>query len=226
MAGRQRVDRKIKGQKYNVHFSVPLSFCPPLPYRQRRCLAIWFGATLVVSAFLASPWPLRADDKPDESKLVKHQITGLFCPEREQDFKDLCMAKLARFKLVSVDYANASASFDYDPTKEFPGATPEQVIERFDNEVRNASRHTFGAKALRTTPREKLVLVEIPIVGLDCKACSLAVYEIIYRLKGVEQATASFRLGKATALIDPEKTDRATIEKALKDRGVTLQPAE
>jgi copper chaperone CopZ len=159
-------------------------------------------------------------------KLVKHQITGLFCAEREQDFKELCEKKLARFKLVSIDYANAEATFDYDPAQVFPGAAPEQVIERFDNEVRNASRHTFGAKALRTTPKETLVLVEIPIMGLDCKACSLAVYEIIYRLKGVEQATASFKLGKATALIDPEKIDRATLEKALQDRGVTLKPAD
>jgi len=182
---------------------------------------------LVLMASIASLPHLRADeDKPAESKLVKHQITGLFCPEREKDFEDLCQRKLARFKLVGIDYANAEATFDYDPAKEFPGATAEQVVERFDNEVRNASRHTFGAKALRTTPKEKLQLVEFSIVGLDCKACSLAVYEMLYRLKGVEQATASFKLGKATALVDPEKTDRATIEKVLKDRGVTVKPAE
>jgi hypothetical protein len=164
----------------------------------------------------------RADEKADEAKLVKHQITGLFCPEREQDFKSLCAEKLARFKLVTIDYANAEATFDYDPAKEFPGANPSQVVERFDNELRNASRHTFGAKPLRTTPKEKLKLVEFAIVGLDCKACSLAVYEIIYRLKGVEHATASFKDGKATALINPERTDRVTIEMALRERGVTL----
>jgi copper chaperone CopZ len=167
-----------------------------------------------------------ADDKPEDAKLVKHQITGLFCPEREPDFKTLCAEKLARFKLVSVDFSSAEATFDYDPAKEFPGANPAQVIERFDNELKNASRHTFGAKALRTTPNDKLKLVEIPILGLDCKACSLAVYEIIYRLKGVEQATASFKTGKATALIDPEQTDRAAIEAALKERGVTLKSAD
>lgn len=187
-------------------------------------LPIRAGVISALLAFLAAPLPVRADDKAAESGLVKHQITGLFCAEREQDFKDLCEKKLSRFKLVSIDYANAEATFDYDPIKEFPGATGEQVIERFDNEVRNASRHTYGARPLRTTPKEKLVLVEFSIVGLDCKACSLAVYEIIYRLKGVEQATASFKLGKATALIDPGKTDRATIEKALTDRGVTLKP--
>jgi copper chaperone CopZ len=156
----------------------------------------------------------------------KHQITGLFCPEREADFKQLCEQKLARFKLVSIDYVNAEATFDYDPAKEFPGANPAQVIERFDNELRNASRHTFGVKALRTTPKEKLELVEIPIAGLDCKACSLAVYEILYRLKGVEQATAYFKVRKATALIDPAQTNRAELEKVLKERGVTVKAAE
>jgi copper chaperone CopZ len=67
--------------------------------------------------------------------------------------------------------------------------------------------------------------VEIPIVGLDCKACSLAVYEILFRLKGVEQATASFKAGKATALIDPKQIDRAELEMALRQRGVQLSAA-
>jgi hypothetical protein len=39
----------------------------------------------------------------------------------------------------------------------------------------------------------------------------------------VEHATASFKDGKATALIDPEQTDRAAIETVLKERGVTLE---
>ena len=58
------------------------------------------------------------------------------------------------------------------------------------------------------------------------KACSLAVYEIIYRLKGVEQATAYFKAGKATALIDPDQITPGDIEKELKQRGVTLKMAE
>ena len=184
-----------------------------------RAKLLLLAAALCLTATVRT-W---ADDKPDESELIRYQITGLFCPEREPDFKALCAEKLARFKLVSVDYANAEATFAHDPAKEFPGATPAQVIERFDNELKNASRHTFGVKPLRTMPKEKLTLIEIPIVGLDCKACSLAVYEIIFRLKGVEQATASFKDGKATALIDSEQIDRAAIEKALKDRGVTLK---
>ena len=164
-----------------------------------------------------------ADDEP---KLTKHQITGLFSPDREKDLREVFEQKLPQFKLISIDFKNAEASFDYDPTKIFPGAKPEQIVERFDNELRNATRHTFGAKPLRTIEKDKLKLVEIPIVGLDCKACSLAVYEMLYRLKGVELATASFKEGKLTALIDPEKIDRVEIEMTLKQRGVQIKPQE
>ena len=69
---------------------------------------------------------------------------------------------------------------------------------------------------------EKLTLVEIPVVGLDCKACCLGAYEAIYRLEGVEQATASFKDGLVTAWIDASKTDRAQLETALKQRGVEV----
>src|SRR5690242_542664 len=112
--------------------------------------------SLAAAAALVLCVAAAADDKPPE---IKHQITGLFCPEREQDFIDLCAERLSRFKLVSVDYANAEASFAYDPAKEFPGANPAQVIERVDNEIRNASRHTFGVKPLRTVPKDQLQLV-------------------------------------------------------------------
>ena len=176
--------------------------------------------------FVATSRDARADDKPAEPQRIKHQITGLFCPERETDLRELFARRLPQFKLMSIDYDNAEAAFDYDPTKVFPGAKPEQIVERFDNELRNASRHTFGAKPLRTTPKDKLKLVEFPIIGLDCKACSLAVYESIYQLKGVELATASFKEGKATAVIDPEKIDRLAIEMALKQRGVQLKVAD
>ena len=85
---------------------------------------------------------------------------------------------------------------------------------------------TFGAKPLRTTSLDKLKLIEIPVAGLDCKACSLAAYEAVYKLEGVERATASFREGKVTALIDPTKTDRAKLEAALKKREVDVKSAK
>ena len=166
-----------------------------------------------------------ADAQQSERRAIKHQITGLFQPDREQDLKDLFEKQADKFpgiKLVSIDFANAEATFDYDPAKVFPGAKPEQIVERFDNLLRDATRHTFGVKPLCPVERDKLKRIEIPVVGLDCKACSLAAYEMVYKLKGVEMATASFKTGKVTAWIDPEQIDQAEIEMVLKQRGVQL----
>jgi copper chaperone CopZ len=153
---------------------------------------------------------------------IKHQVTGLFMKEREQDLRE-AVAKMPKIKLVNIDFANAEATFEYDPAQAFPGAKADQVIERLDNLLKSASNHTFGIKPLRTTPLDKLQSVEIAVVGLDCKACCLAAYESVYKLDGVERATASFREGRITALIDPEKTNRSKLEDALKKRGVQLQ---
>ena len=50
-----------------------------------------------------------------------------------------------------------------------------------------------------------------------------AVDEAIYKIDGVEQATASFKAGLVTALINPEKTNRAALEEALKMKQVELK---
>lgn len=163
-----------------------------------------------------------AEDKPKVTEPIKHQITGLFAPDREADLRET-FKKLPEFKLVSIDFKNAEASFEYDSAKVFPNAKPEQVVERFDNLLRQASRSTFGIKPLRSLPKDKLTLIEIPVVGLDCKGCGLGAYEAIYRLAGVETATASFKEGRVTALINPEKIDRVELETALKQRGVQLK---
>ncbi len=153
---------------------------------------------------------------------ARYQVTGLFCKERVADLKE-AVEKVPGVKLARVDYENAEAAFRYDPKEAFPGARPEDVVKRLDDKVRAASNHTFGVRPLRKAPRDKLKLVEIKVAGCDCKACSLAAYEAVYRLEGVEQATASFREGRVTALIDPAKTDRAKLKVALLKRGVTVK---
>lgn len=183
-------------------------------------LDLEYPVMLFVALLLAGGTLLSRADEP--STAIKHQVTGLFSPDREEDLREI-FASLPDIKLVSVDFKTAEASFEYDAAKAFPDAKPEQIVEQFDNRLRNASRHTFGVKPLCAIEREKLQLVEIPVVGLDCKACSLAAYEAIYRLPGVETATASFKGGLVTALIDPNKADRATLEAALKQRGVQLK---
>ncbi|MDA1050801.1 MAG: heavy metal-associated domain-containing protein [Planctomycetota bacterium] len=156
-----------------------------------------------------------------EPNRIKHQITGLFSRERVKDLEEV-FKQLPEFRLVTVDYDNAEASFEYDPVTVFPGATSEQVVERFDARLKNASRHTFGIKPLRTIEREKLKLIEIPVAGLDCKGCCLGAYEAIYRLNGVEMATASFKERLVTALVEPELIDREALETALRQRGVEV----
>ncbi|MFM7844175.1 MAG: hypothetical protein ACKPEY_08105 [Planctomycetota bacterium] len=158
-----------------------------------------------------------------EKPVIKHQITGLFCVERVEDLRAICRDKLTRFALQEIDYENGEATFRYDPQVEFPGANPQQLIERFDQELRNVSRHTFGAKAIRGQAKQDLQRVEFMIAGLDCKACSLAVYEMLYRQPGVEQAQASFRERRAVAWIDAKMTDRAMLLKLLRERGVTVE---
>ena len=199
-----------------------MSICSPLRFITLQWLMGLMWALLTVMS--NSP----AQDAVDLVQPIRHQVTGLFCIERVDDLRK-SMDKLKAeggmpdIELVRVDFSTAEAVFQYDPAKAFPGATPEQIIERFDNLLKQASRHTFGIKPLCTTSREQLTLLEIPVIGLDCKACSLAAYEAVYKLEGVEQATASFREGLVTAWIHPEKTDRATLEEALLNRNVTLK---
>ena len=157
------------------------------------------------------------------AETAKHQVTGLCMKEREADLRE-AVAKMPGVKLVRIDFAQAEVVLDYDLKQVLAGAKPAQLVERLDNLMRNASNHTFGIRPLRKIPRDQLTLIEIPVAGLDCKACSLGAYEAIYRLEGVEMATASFRDGRVTALIDPTKTDRAKLEAALKKRGVEVQP--
>lgn len=170
-----------------------------------------------------SLFPCLAEDKPAEAQPVKHRVTGLFSADREADLQLVFKEKMPEIKLVSVDFKNGEATFVYDADKIFSKPNPEQLIERFDNQLRTHTLGTFGIKALCTIPRDKLTLVEIPVVGLDCKGCSLAAYEAIYQIEGVEQATASFKLGLVTAWINAEKTDRTKLESALKQRGVELK---
>jgi copper chaperone CopZ len=191
--------------------------------RARLPIAVLLGLTLA----LHLPTANGQDDSTNTGpQRIKHQITGLFMPERVKDLHVL-FEKLPDMKLVKVDYVNSEAVIDYEPAKLWPNEKPEKFPERLDNHLRSPSRGTFGAKPLRTTPLKKLELIEIPVVGLDCKGCSYAAYLLVFKLPGVERATSSFKAGKVTALIDPKQTDRKKLEEALRKGGVdVLSPAE
>lgn len=192
---------------------------------KRKLIPITQAFDVFVIMFLCLlivPAASNADDKPPEPQPIKHRVTGLFSPDRQDDLREV-VKKLPDVKLISIDYKNSEATFAYDSAKLFSGAKPEQISERFDAMLRSASFATFGIMPLCTTPKDKLKFVEIPVVGLDCKACCLAAYESVYRITGVEQATASFKDGLVTAWIDPEKTDQAALEDALKKKNVQLK---
>ncbi len=167
--------------------------------------------------------PAIADFTFDDKQSVNLQVIGLFMEERVDDFRQL-MKEFPEAKLLKIDFETATATIAYAADSDlFRGKQPEQIAERLDKRIRQMSRNMFGLQPLSTTPRDKLQHIEIPIVGLDCMACSLAAYEILARIEGVQQATASFRDGRATAWIDPVKTNRSELEAALKQRGVELK---
>jgi len=157
-----------------------------------------------------------------EVEQVKHRITGLFSRDREDDLRE-SVKRMANVALVSIDFDSGEATFEYDAAKLFKESKPKDYLERFDNMLRSASSHTFGVRPLCTTPKDKLTRIEIGVAGNDCKGCNLAAYESISKIDGVEQATASFKDGKVTALIDPSKTNKAALEEALKKRQVVLK---
>jgi hypothetical protein len=164
---------------------------------------------------------VQGDDKPAKAERFTYRVTGLFSPDREKDLR-ASFADIPELTLISIDFENAEMTVAFAPGRLFPGQKPERIVELVNDKVRAATNHTFGVKPQRTVPRDKLQPVTIPAAGLDCKACCLAAYEIVAAFDGVEQATASFKDGKITALIDPKRTDQSKLEDALRKRGVAI----
>jgi copper chaperone CopZ len=182
------------------------------------------NAFLVAAAVLAVsllPGPAVADDKTPKPERHTFRVLGLFAPDREKDLRAVC-EELPDITLVGVNFADAEITVEFVPGRAFPGAKPEQFAERLDQKVRPLTRGTFGVKPRRTVPADQLEEVVIPVAGLDCKACCLAAYELVAKIDGVEQATASFKDGRVTARIDPARTDRTKLEDALRKRGVRI----
>jgi hypothetical protein len=124
-----------------------------------------------------------------------HRVTGLFSHEREADLRE-AVKRVPDLELLSIDFDRGEAKFKYDPAIFFKGVKEKDQVERFNNLLRQASSHTFGIRANGDVSWDKLTSVEIPVAGLDCRACELSVYEILYKIDGVEQATASFKEGR------------------------------
>jgi copper chaperone CopZ len=156
------------------------------------------------------------------NKVGRFRITGLFAEKREAALR-AAVADIPGLRLVDLDHETAEATLAYDPAELFPGYGPEQDAVHLNDLLRGASRDTLGVKPLGSLPRERWQRVDIRVAGLDCDACSLAAYEVVSRVEGVEVARASFHDGKVTAWIDPGKTDRVKVVDALKQAGVGVK---
>ncbi len=177
------------------------------------------STALLLLCCSANAQPPKAEPKLER---VTYRVTGLFSREREKDLRAGFEALAPDFKLIAVNFDEAELTVEFAPAKHWPGQKPERVAELVNDKVRGATNHTFGIKPRRDIARDKLQLVTIPAAGCDCKGCNLAAYEAVAALDGVYWATASFKEGKVTALVDPAKVDRAKLEDALRKKGVDL----
>lgn len=192
-----------------------------------NCTATFLTCAALLGALYVASVDAEAAEKKkaDTPQRVKYRVTGLFMKGREKDLQEV-FKTIPDIKLISVDFKNGEAIFEYIPSKAFANHRPDQIAKRFNQIVRAASHATFGIQPPRTTPLDKLQLIEIPIYGCKCKACNLGAYEAISKLPGVERATASFHEGRATAWIDSTITNREKLKAALKKRGVGLEPPD
>ncbi len=153
---------------------------------------------------------------------VRYRVIGLFQPDRVDALRKT-MDDWSEARLVSVDYDSAAVTLAYDPVSPpFKNATPEQVLERLDSSLRQHSNGVFSLLPLSTLPRASWRKVEIRLEPLDCLGCSFGVYLAVSNLEGVQRATSNMKDGLLTVWIDPSKTDRETLEEALRKREVTL----
>ncbi len=173
---------------------------------------------------------LAAGLAPAAEARVRCRITGLFQPDRVDDLRrqggtlrHVQGDASAEIRLVEVDYDNAEATFAYDPdARPLKDATPEQVRERIDPLLRNASGGAFSALPPRTLPADRRQEIRIGVAGLDCKGCAFAAYRALAKLDGVDRATVDFHRGLATARVDPSKCNREALVAALKKAEVDV----
>jgi copper chaperone CopZ len=138
------------------------------------------------------------------SQTVTYRLVGLYCESREDDLRQT-VQKGSGIRVKSVSFRTGEA------TLSFQGRAPGP--EQLDKILRPAY---FRVKGVVGVEASRLKRVEIGVVGMDCKGCSLAVYDVLVKIEGVEHAIVDFREGRVTALIDPSKTSRDALVQLLK----------
>jgi copper chaperone CopZ len=149
-------------------------------------------------------------------------LTGIFDSECEINLRT-ALAEIPGVALAKLDMATGEALFTYDPAAAFPATKPDKVVERFDQLLRQASGHLISARPASTTPKEKLKQIELPVVFLHCRACGLALHEMLMKQDGVEQVQIDLKKRTVQATIDPEKATSQQLAAFLKKREVTIK---
>ena len=158
----------------------------------------------------------------DGAHEIRLRLLGLFIPEQAESFRRQ-LEQFSEVRVEALDYEAAEVTLRYAAASDmFRNATPSQVVERLNDRIRQLSRGIFSVKPLGEVPHAGLERIEIPIVGLDCHACSLAVHDILTQVEGVEHATASFHDGCGVAWVNPAMVSRESLVRALRQRGVTI----
>lgn len=170
-----------------------------------------------------------------EERKVEYRLTGLFQPDRVDDLRRQAGTVVinegnppAEVKLVEVNYESAIATYAYDTeSPAFKNRNPDQVLEKINNQLRHISRGSFTVTPLSTLKPDQQKQERIDVAGLDCKGCAYGAYRSIAMIDGVERAVVSFKDGHVTAWIDPSKTNRESLIKALKNAQVdVIEPKE
>jgi mercuric ion binding protein len=174
-----------------------------------------FATAFAPQAFGQEPAPR------SEPRIIRVRVLGLFSSARVEALREAA-ASIEDAALKDVDYETAHATFEVRPDKAWKDVPAEKLPERIDQALRQASRSTFSAAPASETPAERIEEVTIAAGGCACRACELAAYEAVAKVEGVERATVSFTDSSVIVRFDREKSNRAALEAALKQRGVTL----
>ncbi|MFQ5407463.1 MAG: heavy metal translocating P-type ATPase [Anaerolineales bacterium] len=110
-----------------------------------------------------------------------------------------------------------AATFDSDPHKYALTSSlrPDGQGGRSEGAVASA---TTGVNPALGGPQR----VEFPVVDLDCASCVQTVERVLQAEDGIRQASVNFATGKAHVVYDPEQTNMAAMQQAVKKAGYTV----
>lgn len=159
---------------------------------------------------------------PPENQ-IEVVVNGLFIPE-QTDRLHTMIQEIEDLRILNLDPATAIVTFHYSLDKNrFRSDSPQQVIDQLNQILRHQSNGIFSAKALVAEPANTIQQATFPIVGLDCKACSLAVHDVLIGIEGVIHAKADFQLGSASAWYNSDRCSETVIAEKLEQQGITLR---